>query len=92
MNSLVGIATVSVAGFEAYTTEGVCLQAVTATATGFGPGALKGEGGRLLRKSVLRDTVSEPLDIGELLDFAGASRIARQSTAHRSRAMDDSPG
>jgi len=77
MNSLVGIATVSVAGFEAYTSEDVGLQAVTGTATGFSPGTRKGEGGRLLprrRKSTLRDTVSEPLDIGELLDFAGASR------------------
>jgi len=44
----VGIATVSVAGFEAYTSEDVRLQAVTAAATGFGPGTLKGESGRLL--------------------------------------------
>jgi len=36
------------------------------------------KGGRLLprrRKSTLRNIVSEPLDIGELLDFAGASRL-----------------
>jgi len=60
-------------------TEDVRVQAVRATAiiVAFGPGTLKGAGGRLLvrrSKSVLRDTDSQPLDNGELLDFAGASR------------------
>ena len=43
----------------------------------FGPGTLKGEGGRHFpgrRKSILRNIVSEPLDIGELLDLVGTSR------------------
>jgi len=59
--------------------EDVGLHAVSATTTivAFGPGTLKGEGGRLLprrRKSIHKNIVSEPLDISGLLDFAGASR------------------
>ena len=49
----------------------------TAAMVAFGPGTLKGEGGRHFpgrRKSILRNIVSEPLDIGELLDLVGASR------------------
>ena len=80
MNSPVGVTTAYVAedGLEAYMSEDVGLQAVRATTTivAFGPGTRKGEGGSLLsgrKRSILRNIVGEPLDLGELLDPAGAS-------------------